>query len=106
MAPRSDLCALLSCNKNVTKTQASVGCSICGKWFHAACADVSTEQLGLLKKHKNFGFTCSTCASNPTKCDSSLLDQIRQGQADVQLKFDSILAEVRNELSTQPGDVR
>lgn len=56
-----------SCGKNVTKTQSSIGCFLCGGFFHISCVKVSQEQHRLFCQNKNiFRYVCENCSA-PTK---------------------------------------
>lgn len=96
-------CMLQSCGKNITKTQGSISCVLCGLWFHLGCVGVSSEHLSALTKSRGaLNFVCEQCKSsrvNPNEI--SLRDELRKGLADIQSKFDTILSHVKDELNSK-----
>lgn len=62
---RSIECGL--CSESITKSQGSIGCNICRKWFHASCAKLADKDLLALKAIKVSAFICSVCQSNLSK---------------------------------------
>ncbi|XP_073825146.1 uncharacterized protein [Musca autumnalis] len=59
-----------TCNSLVKGNQNSVGCSICGMFYHIKCVNVTTEQHNFLYKNRNnkmFSFKCPTCIKKPTR---------------------------------------
>lgn len=92
-------CGLTSCGKNITKSQGSVYCSQCSKWFHAHCADVSNEQLNFIQKSKGkFVYKCDICPVSDTTCCnvSELREEVRNSNASIQKKLDALLANIGN----------
>ncbi|KNC29123.1 hypothetical protein FF38_05449 [Lucilia cuprina] len=56
----SDIYKCPKCVKNVTKGQRSVGCAICGEYFHL----ISLEQFNFLLKNKVLKFICNSCTNS------------------------------------------
>lgn len=51
-----------SCGKNVTKTQRSVGCTLCGSFFHIKCVGFTDDQHAVFHKNKVvFSYVCNQC---------------------------------------------
>lgn len=96
-------CSFPSCGKNVTKTSGSVSCLFCLKYFHPNCVGVSSDQLTTLSKFKGvLNYICDSCKTEHMDPESrSFREELRVGLADIQEKFDVILSEVKQELSTK-----
>lgn len=45
-------CCLATCGKNITKSQGSISCKLCQRWYHANCVGISQEQLEVISKSK------------------------------------------------------
>lgn len=56
-----------SCSESITRSQGSIGCNICGKWFHASCVNVSDKELSAMKSIKVSAYICTSCQSNLSK---------------------------------------
>lgn len=100
-----------TCVKNITKTQGSIDCQLCFKYFHASCVGVSLELLNNIAKSKgSLKFTCDACLETspvPFGSDAvSIRDELRSGLADIKNKFDTILAEIRQEMGTNIKELR
>lgn len=108
--PSSELlsCGLQSCSKNITKTQGSISCILCCKWFHAACVGVNAEQLAVLAKGKGtLGHVCDSCKAVRVEPDvGTFREDLRIGLLDIQTKFDAILSEVKQELNSKFTELR
>ncbi|KAI5633130.1 PHD-finger domain-containing protein [Phthorimaea operculella] len=51
------------CSKVVSKRYPGVQCNKCSKWFHGACASLTTEQLSALSTTESVDWKCSRCAT-------------------------------------------
>lgn len=74
-----DVCKCPKCNKNVTKTQKSVGCAYCGKYYHLLCGNITVEQYEFLSKNKVLKFICLNCSNVPKSCN--IQEELRIGFA-------------------------
>lgn len=51
-----DHCMCAICDKSIPKKGGAIECTQCGKWCRSKCADVTNDQLKLLKLNAKFGF--------------------------------------------------
>ena len=58
-----------TCEKPVKNNQNGLLCSICQKWHHTKCQDISIHEYTRLYQNPNEKWTCLTC-SLPSFCDS------------------------------------
>lgn len=108
MSPRDEECAV--CSKKITKSTGSVRCQGCKNWYHPSCVMVSIDLVNAMSKSKGLiTYTCVTCSETPPDSVNpgtmSLHDELRVGLADIQTKFDTILAEVKLELGTKLSEL-
>ncbi|XP_061729467.1 uncharacterized protein LOC133534391 [Cydia pomonella] len=54
-------CCSTKCGKNVTKKCPGLQCGKCGKWMHASCIPITTEQLNALCGTEAVEWKCKTC---------------------------------------------
>lgn len=78
-----------TCNKNVTKTQRSIDCSYCEKYYHISCGKISKEQHDILVKNKIFKYICEHCSRIPKYCN--IQEELRDG-------FSSLLTTLEQKL--------
>lgn len=88
MSPR-DVYKCPKCNKNATKSQKTVGCAICGEYYHLVCGNVSIEQYDFMKKNKILKFICNECPRLP------ISDNI---QEEIRIGFAALTASLEKEL--------
>ncbi|XP_037825488.1 uncharacterized protein LOC119613538 [Lucilia sericata] len=91
MAPHSENFKCPQCDKNVTKTQRSVGCAYCGEYFHIKCADISLEQHSILLKNKVLKYICSNCTNIRKGCN--VQEELRNGFAALKVSLEKDLEE-------------
>lgn len=90
-----DHCMCAICDKSIPKKGGAIECTQCGKWCHSKCADVSNDQLKLLKLNAKLGFFCGTCQDEDEVDDvlpSSLTDknEIQVLRNEVKSGFDTM----------------
>ncbi|KAI5640689.1 PHD-finger domain-containing protein [Phthorimaea operculella] len=54
------------CSKQLNNKSPGLQCSKCNKWLHAACANVTPDQLAILNSTDSVDWKCKTCAG-PTR---------------------------------------
>ncbi|XP_047997983.1 uncharacterized protein LOC125235453 [Leguminivora glycinivorella] len=54
-------CSHSKCGKNVTKKLPGLQCGKCGKWMHASCIPITTEQLNALCGTEAVEWKCKAC---------------------------------------------
>lgn len=65
-----------SCDANITKTQCSLQCSECGKWFHKSCTKLSSKEYEVFAdKNARQKWVCFECHQN-TSSESESTDDI------------------------------
>ena len=64
----------IRCQKNVTKTQRGVRCSVCMLWVHTDCQNISKELYAFLRNPGRIGgqvsWQCDSCAAASARLDA------------------------------------
>lgn len=57
------ICPATKCKKQVTENQFSIGCFLCGDFYHIQCLKITREQHLFMHKHrKDILYRCSKCS--------------------------------------------
>lgn len=115
-----------SCDISVAGKR-SLLCVVCDSWFHTDCEGISKDVFQILDKNRNLKFTCKNCMTNPV--DNSGIDtsfkkemrdefaefrkslinlaaDIKHVQTEMNNRFDSVVSEIRSELTTSIKNFR
>lgn len=93
------ICPATKCKKNVTDNQYSVGCFLCGEFYHIQCVKITREQHSVMHKlRKNFLYRCPKCskadvsAKVNSKCNELDISTNEQVAQDLDSRFASLTA--------------
>lgn len=57
------MCPADKCKKQVTDKQYSIGCCLCGQFYHIQCVKITREQHSFMHKHRNdIFYRCKICS--------------------------------------------
>lgn len=117
------ICPASKCKKQVADNQYSIGCCLCGQFYHIQCIKITREQHAFMHKHKKDVFyRCTKCAkleiaakANATadgngissndhvtrdldECFSTLTSSLDDKQAEYKKEVDKLLMNHRSQL--------
>ncbi|KNC27344.1 hypothetical protein FF38_01094 [Lucilia cuprina] len=108
------------CDLDTTGTRCLL-CRSCDSWFHADCENVTKVLFTTLDKNRNFTYTCKGCIENPPdNSDDAFKAEMRKQfstlnnsingiiseQSVIKAKVDSVISEVRAELSNSLKEIK
>lgn len=108
----------------------SLLCTKCHQSIHTNCDGVSKEVFSLLDNNRNLLYTCKSCMENPPETDDDEIESdsfkaemrkeftaiknsfrllgndLKKDQSDMKTKFESVVCEIRNEISVNMKEIK
>ncbi|XP_046806469.1 uncharacterized protein LOC124419811 [Lucilia cuprina] len=102
--PQKTIIQCPACKANVTKSVGSIGCGVCGSYFHPKCSGIPENTYAAIRKNHST-FVCKSCSNTAdpqnTTGNDDLIKRIEQIQKSIEDKLEHNKSEIKSEIELQ-----
>lgn len=106
------ICPAAKCKKQVADNQHSIGCCLCGQFYHIQCVKITREQHAFMYKHKkDIFYRCTKCSKLEITAKANVVTNDNESPANDQVSrdldecFSSLTASLDNKQDEYKNDV-